>query len=120
MYIKLENLYGIKGLNAWYRKQGDGCFDFVNAKDHASYLTEEECEQTMKHKEWYLKQYNAERMVVDWQDTLKDRVIEGLKYCTPDKGCHDCPYYDTDSCDSIYECEILKDAVKLLKGEIKQ
>ena len=115
MYMKLEGLYGIKGQNAWYRKSGDSCFDFTSDRNHASYLTEAEAIEIERNADWYCKQYNAERMVVDWADTLLDRVIYGLKYCTPDVGCYGCPYFEDEFCDSIEECDILKDAVKLLE-----
>ena len=115
MYMKLVNLYGIKGRNAWYQKSGDGCFNFTPDRNRASYLTESECTELERNAEWYCKQFNAEKLVVDWEDTLLDRVIEGLKFCTPDVGCHDCPYYMDECCDSIAECEILKDARKLLE-----
>ena len=62
MYIKMVGLYGFENTKAYYRKIGDGCFDFVNNKKFASDITREEAEKIMKSQDWYLKQYNAEFM----------------------------------------------------------
>ena len=43
MKVFIKNLYGIQdGKKAYYRKQGIGCFDFVNSIKFASDLTKEE------------------------------------------------------------------------------
>lgn len=63
-YIKLVNLCGTKGSVAWYRKLGD-CFDFVNVKEYATVLTEEQCKAIMKSKDWYCACYNAEDMIIE-------------------------------------------------------
>lgn len=63
MKVYIYNLYGIKdGKRAYYRKNGDYCFDFVNSIEFASELTEEEVNEIMEHKDWYCKQFNAEGM----------------------------------------------------------
>ena len=64
MIIKMEGLYHLEGQEAYFRKIGDGCFDFASKIDYASHLTEQEVESIMKHRDWYLDQYNAERLVV--------------------------------------------------------
>ena len=60
MIIKMVGLYGIEDQKAYFRKIGDGCFDFVSDKKFASYLKEDEAKRVMDNKDWYLKQYNAE------------------------------------------------------------
>ena len=55
-------LYGMENSKAYYRKIGDGCFDFVNDKKFASDITREEAKKIMESQDWYLKQYNAEFM----------------------------------------------------------
>ena len=65
-YIYIENLYGINdGRKAYYRKQGIGCFDFVNSKEYASALTEEETEEIMSYADWYKNQYKASAMGIE-------------------------------------------------------
>ena len=64
MYIKMIGLYGMENSKAYYRKIGDGCFDFVNDKKFASDITREEAEKIMENQDWYLKQYKAEFMVM--------------------------------------------------------
>ena len=65
MKIAIENLYGVKdGRRAYYRKLGL-CYDFVNDKAFSSELTESEALNVLKHKDAYLKQYGAERMVIE-------------------------------------------------------
>ena len=61
MFIIMVGLYGIEGMVAYYRKNGD-CFDFVSDIKFASELTEEECERVLKYEDWYCKQYNADHM----------------------------------------------------------
>lgn len=66
MYIVINNLYGINdGSKSYYRKQGAGCFDFVNRKQFASDLTAQECEEIKKYEEWYCKQYKASHMTIE-------------------------------------------------------
>lgn len=66
MRVVIHNLYGIKdGRKAYYRKQGDGCFDFCNDAKYASDLTKEECDGILRNKEWYCKQYGATDMTVE-------------------------------------------------------
>lgn len=61
--IVLCNLYGIKdGEKAYMVKVGTGCFEFVNDKSFASEYTDEEVEEILKGKSYYLKMYNAETM----------------------------------------------------------
>ena len=66
MTIVIHNLYGIKdGSKAYFRKQGEYCFDFVNAKKYASRLTKKECEKIMKGADWYCNMFNASHMTVE-------------------------------------------------------
>ena len=66
MKIFIKNLYGIQDdKKAFYRKQGIGCFDFVNSIEFASDLTKEEVKNILNHSEWYLNQYNADKMGVE-------------------------------------------------------
>ena len=68
-YIYIENLYGINdGRKAYYRKQGVGCFDFVNSKEYASALTKEETEEIMSYADWYKNQYKASAMGIEQAD----------------------------------------------------
>lgn len=68
MYIAINNLYGIKdGRKAYFRKQGVGCFDFVNSKEYATDLTEDECRRIKKSEIWYCLQFNASHMTVEKQ-----------------------------------------------------
>ena len=70
-YIYIENLYGINdGRKAYYRKQGIGCFDFVNSKEYASALTKEETEEIMSHADWYKNQYKASAMGIEQAGTV--------------------------------------------------
>ena len=65
MKVFIKNLYGINdGRKAYYRKQGD-CFDFVNSKEFASDLTEEEVAKVMNHAEWYKNQYKANEIGIE-------------------------------------------------------
>ena len=64
MIIKMVGLYGFDDTKAYFREIGDGCFDFVNNKKHASDLSREKVEEVMKYKDWYLNQYNAEFIFV--------------------------------------------------------
>lgn len=66
MKVYIKNLYGINdGAKAYYRKQGSGCFDFVNSIEYASDLTESEVERIMNHAEWYKNQYKANEIGVE-------------------------------------------------------
>lgn len=63
MKVFIKNLYGFKdGSKAYYRKQGVGCFDFVNDIKFASDLTEEEAKKVLERGEWYKAQYNADEI----------------------------------------------------------
>lgn len=65
-YIYIENLYGINnGRKAYYRKQGDSCFDFVNSPEYASNLSYNECANIMAHSEWYKNQYGASTIGIE-------------------------------------------------------
>ena len=70
-YIYIENLYGINdGRKAYYRKQGIGCFDFVNSKEYASALTKEETEEIMSYADWYKNQYKDSAMGIEQAETV--------------------------------------------------
>jgi hypothetical protein len=67
--IAITNLYGIKdGDKAYYRKLGRHGFDFQWPKKLGSELTDEEVDDILKHKEYYLKQFGAEEMIVEKED----------------------------------------------------
>ena len=69
--VFLKNLYGINnGSKAYFRKQGDGCFDFVWEKQFASELTADEVENIMSHKDWYMKQHNANEMLAEANEAI--------------------------------------------------
>ena len=60
MYVCLLNPYGIdNGIKIWYRKQGNGCFDFVSSKKFALPLTKDDVLNIMRYADWYKQQYNA-------------------------------------------------------------
>lgn len=63
MKVMILGLYGLDYTKAWYRKDGN-CFDFVNDEKFASNLSIGEVAHILKYKEWYLKQYAANRLVV--------------------------------------------------------
>ena len=63
MKIKIVGLYGINNCDAYYRKIGHG-FDFVKDRKLASELSTEEAYKLMQHTARYLKQYNAEGLMV--------------------------------------------------------
>lgn len=70
-YIYIENLYGIDdGRKAYFRKQGAGCFDFVNSREYASDLTKEEAEEIMSYASWYRSQYGANTMGIEQAETV--------------------------------------------------
>ena len=49
MYICLLNPYGVdNGMKIWYRKQGDGCFDFVSSKEFVSPITKDDVLNIMR------------------------------------------------------------------------
>lgn len=65
-FIYIENLYGINdGRRAYYRRGGEGFFDFVNSKEYASDLTKEEAAEIMSYADWYKKQYEANAMGIE-------------------------------------------------------
>lgn len=63
MKIKLVGLYGINNCDAYYRKTGHR-FDFVKDRKLASELSPEEAYKLTQHTAQYLKQYNAEGLMV--------------------------------------------------------
>ena len=68
VYVKMINLYRLSDNAAYFRKQGTGCFDFSWDKAYASKLTIQEATKIMAYADWYCKQYNAEKMVIEWID----------------------------------------------------
>lgn len=64
MYVVMHNLYGLNN-TAYFRKVGDGCFDFSSNKSHASDMTQEECETVLKNQDWYCHQYRASHMTIE-------------------------------------------------------
>jgi hypothetical protein len=69
VYVKMIGLYGLPNRNAYFRKQGSGCFDFVNDKKYASALTVPEAVKITLAADWYCKGYNAEKMILEWIET---------------------------------------------------
>ena len=66
MKVYIQNLYGIKDEGkAYFRKQGLGCFDFVNSTKYATDLTQEEVDRILSHADFYKKQYNADTMGIE-------------------------------------------------------
>ena len=59
----MVGMYGTRNCDAYYRKIGQ-CFDFVNDKKLASEFSSEEVKRIVQHTENYLKQYNAEGLMV--------------------------------------------------------
>ncbi len=64
MKIKMIGLYGMD-YEAWYRKQGTECFDFVNDRKYASDLTKDEVDNILKFSDFYIKQYGAKELVAE-------------------------------------------------------
>jgi len=66
MKVAIVNLHGIKdGDKAYYRKLGL-CYDFVSDKTiSGTELTEAEAINVLNHKDYYLKMYGAEKMVIE-------------------------------------------------------
>lgn len=66
MKIKMIGLYGIdKPTNtAYFRKQGQFGFDFVDEESLATELTAEETVNIIKHKRWYIAQYRAKDLII--------------------------------------------------------
>lgn len=61
MTVYIKNLYGIKGdRKAYYRKNGECCFEFVNQKKFASDLIAEEVAEILAHSDYYTKMYRAD------------------------------------------------------------
>lgn len=66
MKIVLHNLYGLKNDHkSYFRKRGDGCFDFTGVEEKASELTKEECEKIKQSEDWYCKMYGASHMTIE-------------------------------------------------------
>ena len=60
MTVFIKNLYGINNnRKAYFRKQGNGCFDFVNQKKFASDLTAEEVAEILAYSDFYKNTYSA-------------------------------------------------------------
>ena len=64
MFVRMLGLYGGKDDEAWYRKLGD-CFDFVSNKEFATDISEDECKNVIAHKDFYLKQFDASKMIME-------------------------------------------------------
>jgi len=63
MVVKMSGLYHIEdGRPAYYRKQGKHCFDFVNSRQLASDLTEQEADEVLEHDAYYLNMYGASKI----------------------------------------------------------
>lgn len=72
--VKMINLYsGMGGMvdtgyHAYFRKQGTGGFDFVNASNGKQYATRfesrEEAQRIVNDKDFYCKMFKAEDMIV--------------------------------------------------------
>lgn len=61
MTVYIKNLYGIKeDCKAYYRKNGECCFEFVNQKKFASDLTVEEVAGILANRDYYTKMYGAD------------------------------------------------------------
>lgn len=75
----------MKGHSAWYRKQGTGCFDFVNRKEFASDLTGQECNKIVEHASWYCSQYDADSIEIVDSDGRREADIE-FERCEKPKG----------------------------------
>lgn len=61
--IVIKNLYGLKdGQKAYFRKQGNGCFDFVYQSKFASELTIEEASDVLKNGDFYKNLYKADEI----------------------------------------------------------
>lgn len=66
MTVYIKNLYGIKNdRKSYYRKQGIYCFDFVNRKEFASDLTEDEVAKILEHSDYYKKMYGADEIGIE-------------------------------------------------------
>lgn len=64
MKIYIENLYDIKGTKAYFKKEGDYCFSFVNSIKFASELSVKEAAEIIEYADWYKNQYSANKMGV--------------------------------------------------------
>lgn len=74
-YIEMKDKSGKK---SWFRRIGIYGFDFVNDSTFASELTPEECEEVMKHSEWYLKIYGAESLDVVEKIRMTVKQLKGI------------------------------------------
>lgn len=69
--VKMINLYSgmvDTGYHAYFREQGTGGFDFVNASNGKQYATRfesrEEAQKVVNDKDFYCKMFKAEDMIV--------------------------------------------------------
>ena len=86
--IKLVGLYNTNDYNAYYRKQGKYCFDFVNSVQFASEfdsLYDETIESVMTYADQYLKMYNAKGLDVVQLDENGSEIFCPICYhpCVP-------------------------------------
>ena len=56
MRVKMTN----RNTEAWYRKLGKYCFDFVTLKEISTDLTAEQCAEILRHKDFYKNMYGPE------------------------------------------------------------
>lgn len=78
MKIYLENIYGIKdGTRVWYREHL-GTFSFASDKNLATEVPSGRVEDILKHKDWYLKQFNAESMGAEGKKDMAKLADGGL------------------------------------------
>lgn len=61
MKVRMNNVYGISGVYAYYRKDGD-CFSFAATEKNATDMSVEDANKVLEHSDWYCKQFGAESM----------------------------------------------------------
>lgn len=62
--IKLVNLYGMEGKNAYYKERGD-CFDFTWDKNHATRFSDQDkMLRILDHSEYYCSIYGAKELCI--------------------------------------------------------
>ena len=64
MKVKMLGLYGMNGTNAFFRKQGNYCFDFVSDEKLASDLSGEATQVILNGSDWYCKMFGADRLEI--------------------------------------------------------